>query len=119
MLTPLPQRREAKDDEQCAEGHTRLCGSHAWARGCACKLRRWGGRRVLSRQRILQHRQGYYLSKVDHRRALWRRREVRFFFVRSHYDEGGYLRGSLGRDAQNHRDQGERVRALPLHCHIE
>src|SRR5215208_57587 len=38
MPIPLPQRKEAKDDEQCIGGHTRLCGAHA----CARKLRRRG-----------------------------------------------------------------------------
>src|SRR5215204_6661698 len=43
MPTPLPHRKEAKDDEQCTGEHTCGWGSHACARGCACKLRRrWG-----------------------------------------------------------------------------
>jgi hypothetical protein len=43
MPTPLPQRKEAKDDEQCIGGHIRLCGAHACDRCWACKLqRRWG-----------------------------------------------------------------------------
>jgi hypothetical protein len=41
--TPLPQRKEAKENELCTEGHTRSWSSH----DCGCKLRRWGRRLVL------------------------------------------------------------------------
>src|SRR5215213_11984340 len=115
MLTPLPQSKEAKDDERRTEGHTRGCGSRARARGgCACKLRRWREFEWRAWRRIF----------------LWWRREVRLLFVRSHYDDQGclleerlleerLLEGCLGWDAQDHHHQGDRVQAFPLHRHIE